>query len=155
MAQFTQLLFSGNFASSMAYYQDYYSEFDLTARMVVAITIESHVSVRAIVDTGAPWCVLDPDVVGDLRVAKPADYSPEIELNIRGINYRGKVSRLRITIQAIEGENLDIEASAFVPTLSPDEVWPYPNFVGLEGFLSRIRFAVDPAENAFYFGSLE
>jgi len=51
-----------------------------------------------------------------------------------------------------QGQDLEIEATVFVPTLPPGETWRHPNFIGLSGFLERIRFAVDPEENAFYFG---
>jgi hypothetical protein len=54
-----------------------------------------------------------------------------------------------ITIPADEGKSLDVEATAFV---SPD--WPWPNFIGYQGLLQRIRFAVDPETNLFYFGSI-
>jgi hypothetical protein len=50
---------------------------------------------------------------------------------------------------------LDIEATVFIPNLSVDEEWLYPNFIGLDGFLNRIRFAVDPASNLFFFGKLK
>ena len=36
--------------------------------------------------------------------------------------------------------------------LSPD--WPGGNFIGYEGVLDRIRFAVDPHRNRFYFSSI-
>ena len=60
---------------------------------------------------------------------------------------------MRIGLEAERGESLDIEATVFVPILPPGETWLHPNFIGLDGFLNRIRFAIDPEENAFYFGS--
>jgi len=45
-----------------------------------------------------------------------------------------------------------VQATFFIPALLPGESWNFPNFLGLDGFLNRIRFAVDPAENIFYFG---
>jgi hypothetical protein len=53
-----------------------------------------------------------------------------------------------------EGDDLEIPATVFVPTIPPGETWLHPNFLGLTGLLDRIRFAVDPAENTFYFGPL-
>jgi hypothetical protein len=35
---------------------------------------------------------------------------------------------------------------------SPD--WRGPNFLGYQGLLQRIRFAVDPEVNLFYFGRI-
>ena len=54
-----------------------------------------------------------------------------------------------VRLVADEGEDLDIEATMF---LSPD--WPGGNFIGYEGLLERIRFAVDPETNLFYFGQI-
>ena len=48
---------------------------------------------------------------------------------------------------ADEGESCEVDATLFV---SRD--WVYGNFVGYSGFLERIRFAVDPGANDFYFG---
>ncbi len=62
------------------------------------------------------------------------------------------VGHVPVHIEAIEGESLDVETVAFIPNLPPGEVWPYPDFLGLDGFLNRIRFAVDPEHNLFYFG---
>jgi hypothetical protein len=50
------------------------------------------------------------------------------------------------------GEDLEVDGTAFVPTLAPGDPWPLPDFLGLAGFLQRVRFAVDPAENTLYFG---
>lgn len=50
--------------------------------------------------------------------------------------------------------SLEVNATVFVPNLRPNEVWPYPSFLGLSGFLERLRFALDPSENAFYFGAV-
>jgi hypothetical protein len=47
------------------------------------------------------------------------------------------------------GRSLEIEATIFVPQLRTGESWPHPNFIGLDGFLNRIRIAIDPDENTF------
>ena len=71
---------------------------------------------------------------------------------MRGERFAGRLVRALLTLQADSGEDLMVEARIFVPILRSGQIWPYPNFLGLDGFLSRIRFAVDPIENAFYFG---
>ncbi len=63
--------------------------------------------------------------------------------------FQGALYRLPVRIHADEGESLEVEATVF---LSPD--WPGPNFVGYQGLLQRIRFAVDPETNLFYFGQI-
>lgn len=105
--------------------------------------------IPVIVDTGAPWSILDPEV------AKVWSFTSEVaaaSLNIRGETRRGRLLRAHVILEATNGEDLTVEATFFVPFIDPDEVWNYPNFLGLSGFLDRFRFAVDASENAFYFG---
>ncbi len=71
---------------------------------------------------------------------------------MRGQRFPGRLIRADLTLQAAYGADLTVEATIFVPTLESGQMWAHPNFLGLDGFLSRIRFTVDPAENAFYFG---
>ncbi len=154
MARFSQWLVSGEFASGVIYYQDSYPGQEQSARIVFPIVVAQTVPLLTIIDTGAPWCILDPTMMSDLGLIREENYLSETTIVIRGIYYQGRLQRTDITLPADEGENLDIEATVFVPRLAPDESWVHPNFIGLDGLLNRIRFAVDPAENAFYFGPL-
>lgn len=152
MARFTDMLISGGFATGAAHYEDFYPNEEHVARIVLTITVARLTTVQAIVDTGAPWCIFAPDMVQD---SAPADYAPGVTLLVRGISYPGKLVRMRIGLRAERGgDDLDVDATVFVPTLPPGAVWPHPNFIGLDSFLNRIRFAVDPAENTFYFGPI-
>ena len=45
------------------------------------------------------------------------------------------------------------EATAFVPELEHGETWPLPSYLGGQGCLDRIRFAVDPGDEVVYFGA--
>lgn len=155
MTQFTQLLVSGNFARGVTRYRDNYPGEAQIARMVLPVTIEGSVVVHTILDTGSPWCILDPEIADQAGVMTNVGYEPEQKLLIRGVWYRGKLLRMGISLEAQQGHSIQIDATVFVPILSPDEAWPHPNFIGLDGFLNRIRFAVDPAESTFYFGPLE
>ena len=154
MARFAQLLISGNFATGMTYYQDLYPGQEQSARVVLPVIVEGSLAVHAVVDTGAPWCVIDPAIVRQIGAGIRADYEPDRWLMVRGTWYMGKLLRLGISLEAERGNGLEIDATVFVPTLPPGDTWPHPNFIGLDGFLNRIRFAVDPRENAFYFGPI-
>ena len=154
MAQFTQLFISGDFASGVTYYDDYYPGQEGATRMVVTIVVESVVSVQAIVDTGAPWCILAPGIFPWLGRMPPGGDDPYEVLNVRGIRYEGRLSMMDISVKADYGESFTVNSTVFVPSLHSGEIWPYPNFIGLDGFLNRIRYAIDPAENAFYFGPI-
>ncbi|HEY3569200.1 MAG TPA: hypothetical protein VGP73_14815 [Thermoanaerobaculia bacterium] len=63
-------------------------------------------------------------------------------------SFRGDLYRGPLFFEAREGEPLDVEATVFVSSDWP----PGMNFLGYEGLLQRIRFAVDPEVNLFYFG---
>ena len=112
-----------------------------------------HTLTTAIVDTGAPWCILDPDMAV-LIASHEKEETGNIRLIVRGDTFDGELYRIPVTLTADEGENLTLDSTVFVPTLEQGVAWPHPNFLGLDGFLHRLRFAVDPEENAFYFGVL-
>jgi hypothetical protein len=59
-----------------------------------------------------------------------------------------------VTLVATGGESLTFEATAFLPETETQGDWALPSFLGWQGCLERIRFAVDPAEEVFYFGAL-
>jgi hypothetical protein len=73
----------------------------------------------------------------------------KVALSTRFGLLRGSLYRVPVRLPADEGDPLDLEATVF---FSPE--WRGPSFVGYEGLLQRIRFAVDPEENLFYFGPL-
>jgi len=104
-------------------------------------------------DTAAPWCILNPAIVEQMS-PNSMERVGEDRQNIRGIKYEGDLIRTNIKLHADYGEDLVIDATIFVPILKFDEVWNLPNFLGLDGFLHRLRFAVDPQSNTFYFGMI-
>jgi hypothetical protein len=108
--------------------------------------------IQGVLDTGAPWCVLNPELADAWKLVPEDAYMPASRLNIRGTPYPGHLVTVPLEIHTDIGENLAVSATIFIPTLDPGEIWDAPNFIGLNGFLERIRFAVDAMENAFYFG---
>jgi hypothetical protein len=152
MAQFETLLIDGGFATGVTRYAGHYPGDQRNARIVVTIASIGGHAIPMIVDTGAPWCVLDPELAELWGLTPSATYTPSTALNVRGTSYRGSLVRATIVLQATSGADLEVDATFFVPRLGPGEEWPWPNFLGLDGFLSRIRFAVDATEDVFYFG---
>ena len=61
----------------------------------------------------------------------------------------GHLKRTKITILADDGESVEVNATVFVSKL-----WTGGNFLGYAGLLERVRFAIDPEHNHFYFGGL-
>lgn len=105
--------------------------------------------VLALVDTAAPWCIFTPEIAQILKESCEPESSEPIELSTRLGPYWGHLYRVPLALPVLEGEILEIQATAFLSL-----EWPGDNFLGYDGFLQRIRFAVDPGLNRFYFGHL-
>jgi len=101
--------------------------------------------VLAQLDTGCPWSILKPEIAEAMKLMDEEGQSES--LSTRFGNVDGQLKRTNITILADDGNSIDIEATVFVPT-----EWSAGNFLGYGGLLERVRFAVDPQENFFYFG---
>jgi len=124
-----------------------------TPRVVLAIAIEGIVT-EAIVDTGGVYLLCHPRLARQLDRDASQAVSPVIELLFRGVFLQGRLHRLFLTLLAEVGENLGFEATAFVPEPHEEEGWSdMPSILGFYGCLERIRMAIDPVTETFYFGS--
>jgi hypothetical protein len=101
-----------------------------------------------LIDTGSPWCVMPPQTASMLG-CEPAPGEPPIRMATRLGTFEGWLERVRLQFPAALGALVSLEATWFV---SPD--WPGPLVIGWKGGLERIRCALDPTEEAFYFGIL-
>jgi len=122
-------------------------------RIVVGVWIGGF-QTQAVVDTGGVYLVCDPGME-DLLDLSPGTSLGVDTLLIRGYRYEGYLHRLRVTLLAEQGEDLELEVTAFIPHLALGQGWQFPSFLGLQGCLEFLRFAVDPGANAFYFGPLQ
>ncbi len=121
-------------------------------RITLPVEIEGQ-QTTAIVDTGAPYLVCDPDLakVVDFDHAGALDAR---EILIRGLWVKGAIHRVNLVLLADVGESLFLETPAFVPDSVQDFAPGFfpSSFLGLVGCLESIRFAVDPSSRTFYFG---
>jgi hypothetical protein len=128
------------------------SEHTATPRITVVVKIDGF-ETQAVVDTGGVYFVCDPQIPNTLNLNPSAGLEvPPLRIGID--KYRGNLHRLAITLVAEKGESLELEVAAFIPRLDPGQEWQKPSFLGLQGCLEFLRFAVDPGTNAFYFGPL-
>jgi hypothetical protein len=103
-------------------------------------------------DTGAPFVVLSPVLIPHLSLTSAIG---PLTLSIRTSLVAGTLHRIALTFAAEHGDNLTVDAIVFVPDADPNQDWSrFPSFIGLNGCLERIRFAIDPLTDTFYFGSL-
>ena len=111
----------------------------------VILSIAGGVEVLALLDTGAPYCILSPDLSEQLGL-RPTP-GAEVTINTRRGPISGYLHRIDITIPAEIGETLVIDATVFAPSQ-----WEDGEFLGYSGFLERMNFAIQPSQYKFYFG---
>jgi hypothetical protein len=129
------------------------TEREKSPRIFLQISIDG-INTTAFLDTGAPYVVCTPEIAETLGLNLAAGV-PFNNFNIRGSLLNGYLHRMMVTLLAEQGESLQVEATVFVPDLIPSQNWEnFPAILGMNGFLERIRFAVDPNQDTFHFGPL-
>lgn len=119
-----------------------------TAKIWVRIAPDSlGGEILAQLDTGAAWSILEREVAESLSLLN--GQGPHAKLHTRYGPIDGRLERTRIDIIAEQGDSLSIDATVFI---SPQ--WPGGSFLGFGGLLERVRFAIDPTDNSFHFGSM-
>lgn len=153
MTLYNELL--DQFAQGAVRYSDHYLD-EPQNRIVISVQLEnSKFVIPVIVDTGAPWPILNPEIADEIGIDYKSEQEWPTAMWIRGQRYEGWLCRITISLVAEEGcgSTLELEATVFIPKMISDDRWQHPNFLGLDGLLNRIRFAVDPSNNLFYFGT--
>lgn len=102
--------------------------------------------VTGLLDTGATYSIFRSDLAD--YAGLPTESSGTATVSTRLGSFKGRLVRSAITLVADQGEELRTEATFLIV-----DDWPGGNFLGYTGFLERIRFALDPPANRFYFGS--
>ncbi|HKV39787.1 MAG TPA: hypothetical protein VJX67_11290 [Blastocatellia bacterium] len=128
----------------------------LTRRNPTHLTTEVEIAghkTEAILDTGAPYLICSPELSEQLSL-DPADALQSLEILIRGARIGGGLHRVELILLATAGASLSIEATAFVPDARLNFGVNHPSFIGYIGCLERLRFAIDPQTERFYFGRL-
>jgi hypothetical protein len=97
------------------------------------------------VDTAAAYSMLELELAEQLGVLD-GDGEPAT-VSTRTGTIKGRLERIPVSLVAEEGESLELEATFLV-----SREWRAKTFLGYTGFLDRIRIALDPPANLFYFG---
>lgn len=87
------------FVRGRMYYGDIWED-EAYAKIVLTITYDNQVTTSAILDTGAPWSVLNPSEFQALEGHYDPSLADQESLNIRGQKYRGHVWRIPATLEA-------------------------------------------------------
>lgn len=90
----------------------------------------------------------------DLKIAD-SDILSRTAVIVRGVEFCGLLGRLNVSLLSTEsGDETTIDTTAFIPEFASEQAWPLPvSYLGWHCCLERIRFAIDPVEQLFYFGS--
>ena len=100
----------------------------------------------AIFDTGATWSVLNSRIADALHlIGEPGEET--IAISTRLGTFMGELIRLGLTLPTDDGEVVSLE----VPFLVCED-WYAPTFLGYQGLMDRLAFAVDPSDDTFHFG---
>lgn len=97
------------------------------------------------IDTGAAYSMLETQIAEELDLFVQEGHTARIGTRI-GI-FHGRLVRTPLTLVADEGISLDVDATFFI-----SREWKGATFLGYVGLLDRIRIALDPPANLFYFG---
>jgi len=141
-----------SFATGLAEYQYKPATENETTPRICVQTIFEGISTLAVVDTGSPFTILDPQVAEFIDIDLLSG-SPSV-VEIRGVKWEGRLHRLNVIFIANEGENTVVEATVFIPKIDSHQDWYLPSFIGYNSCLERLRFAVDPFNDTFYFGPI-
>ena len=125
---------------------------ETTPRVILDIAIEG-IPTEAMVDTGGIYLLCHPQLAVQLRLDVTDAMSEVVSILFRGVLVQGRLYRLNVTLLADEGDDVPFQATAFVPERYEAEQWgELPSILGFYGCLERIRIAIDPVTDTFYFG---
>lgn len=118
-----------------------------TAKIYVKVALATlQEMILAQLDTGAPWTILGPSLANALGLL--GGQGEEVTLSTRMGKLTGRLERTTLTLIADMGDDLEVETTVFASDRVPEGL----NFIGYNGMLDHIRFALDPSSNAFFFG---
>ncbi len=97
------------------------TEQELMPRIMLQVMIEG-LKATTVMDTAAPYMVCAPAIASSINL-DPAAALTTIRLLVRGVLLSGRLYRLPITFLARQGDDLTIDATAFVPDPEWAEGW--------------------------------
>lgn len=138
------------FALSVAEYHEenpYHDTRQTSIFVEIAFPSIKDIRTYARLDPATPWVVLNYEIAENLGFPFNEE---ETKLHTIGGDMVGTLETHPIKLLALEGPSITIDATIFVC-----REWQRECFLGYSGFLERIRFAVDPSTNRFYFGTIK
>jgi hypothetical protein len=120
-------------------------------RIIIEVVIGGQLT-TAIIDTALPCSTCSPDFAKLAGLTATDPHSTVESMVVRGVEVEGRLHNVNIDFLKDIGEYLPINAPMFVPDspekISMERVFRY---LGMEGCLNTMRFAVDSRDQMFYF----
>ena len=128
---------------------------DPSPRLLIPVVVGRE-DTLAVVDTGGVYFICTPPFARLIGLDPSQQLGAAGPVLWRGALMQGGLHFVRLTFPAIEGNSIAIGVTAFVPRLSRGQEWndELPCVLGMQFCLERLRFAVDPEHDMFYFGEL-
>lgn len=104
------------------------------------------ITVLAFLDTGAPYLIVGRDEIEVLGL-KSASVTAQISMKTRIGEIKGFLDKVDLMIPAENGDSLRFQVTVFA-----SDKWTEGIFLGYDGCMSNINFAVQPQQNQFFFG---
>jgi hypothetical protein len=138
-------------ATSYDYHQA--TDSDTSPRIFINIGVGGD-ETSAFVDTGGVYFICTPPFARRIGLDPTQGTPASGRILWRNDWLDGALFRLPLTLPADQGESMTIEVTAFVPQVGPHQDWndELPCVLGMQFCLERMRFAVDPEHDMFYFG---
>src|SRR5690349_10446450 len=100
---FPNIIGPDKFAGGVLTYNDRFGN-DPNTRIVIPVVFENLLATTAVLDTGAPWCVLNPYDAEVLNLENRADCWESLRpLSLRGFKYQGRLCRIPVSFEADRG----------------------------------------------------
>lgn len=127
---------------------------EMSPRIMIQVEI-SGLSTYAMVDTGGVYLICHPEFANLLDLHDADALEEQTLLIPRYGQVKGTLYRIPLKLLAAEGNSHKIMVTAFVPQPTGGYAPPFPPVMGLQCCLERLRFAVDPYDDTFYFGTID
>ncbi|MDQ3815782.1 MAG: hypothetical protein M3347_17860 [Armatimonadota bacterium] len=100
------------------------SAVDETAtRLFIPVRVAGlEMEIQVMLDTGGFYLILHPDLGAELKLHPDAELERKTLL-IRGLYWTGGLHRVTVTLLATEGQDLEVDMTAFAPDLHHSADW--------------------------------
>ncbi len=127
---------------------------ETTPRIVLPIVVGKY-EISAFIDTGGVFFICPPPLAQKLGLSPEKGIPAQDSIGWRKMSLKGTLHNISLEFLAIEGQGIILEVTAFVPKLPADQGNDeLPCVLGMQGCLEKMRFAIDPENDRFYFGAL-